>query len=119
MTLRRIARVVLVAGVFLAAPTAGFPQQTAKPAARKPVPATVIPLPSASERVPVDPRITIGRLENGLRYYVRRNPRPANRAELRLVINAGSVLEEDDQRGLAHFVEHMAFNGTTHFQGQE
>ena len=80
---------------------------------------TVAPLPSAVEKVPVDPRITIGRLENGLRYYIRRNPRPAKRAELRLVINAGSVLEDDDQLGLAHFVEHMAFNGTTHFEGQE
>ena len=71
-----------------------------------------------SAAVPVDPRITVGTLPNGLRYYIRANAEPRNRAELRLVVNAGSVLEDDDQRGLAHFVEHMAFNGTTHFPGQ-
>jgi zinc protease len=69
--------------------------------------------------LPVDSAVTAGRLSNGLRYYIRVNRRPANRAELRLVVNAGSVLEDDDQRGLAHFVEHMAFNGTTHFAKQE
>ncbi len=69
--------------------------------------------------VPVDPRITVGTLANGLRYYVRANQQPQNRAELRLVVNAGSVLEDDDQRGLAHFVEHMAFNGTRRFPKQD
>ena len=68
-----------------------------------------------SSRMPVDPQVLTGEFENGLRYYVRRNGRPQNRAELRLVVNAGSVLEDDDQRGLAHFVEHMAFNGTKNF----
>ena len=68
-----------------------------------------------SSRMPVDPQVVTGQFENGLRYYVRRNGRPQNRAELRLVVNAGSVLEDDDQRGLAHFVEHMAFNGTRNF----
>ena len=67
-------------------------------------------------RLPVDPAVRIGTLPNGLRYYVRRNPKPEDRVELRLVVNAGSILEDDDQQGLAHFVEHMAFNGTTHFQ---
>ena len=57
----------------------------------------------------------MGTLANGLRYYVRRNARPEQRAELRLVVNAGSILEDADQRGLAHFVEHMAFNGTRRF----
>ena len=71
-----------------------------------------------SQAVPVDPRITVGTLPNGLRYYVRRNQAPRNRAELRLVVSAGSVLEDADQRGLAHMVEHMAFNGTTNFPGQ-
>ena len=69
--------------------------------------------------VPVDPRITVGTLPNGLRYYVRANKQPERRAELRLVVNAGSMLEDDDQRGLAHFVEHMAFNGTKHFPKQD
>jgi zinc protease len=70
------------------------------------------------QTVPVDPLITVGTLRNGLRYYVRRNTQPQHRAELRLVVNAGSVLEDDDQRGLAHFVEHMSFNGTLHFPQQ-
>jgi len=69
--------------------------------------------------IPLDPEIRHGKLENGLTYYVRANKRPQNRAVLRLVVNAGSVLEDDDQRGIAHLVEHMAFNGTEHFAKQE
>src|SRR4029450_7377484 len=75
-----------------------------------------VPLASA---VPVDPRITVGTLPNGLRYYLRANNQPEGRAALRLVVNAGSILEDDDQRGLAHFVEHMCFNGTQHFPKQD
>src|SRR6201988_848603 len=67
--------------------------------------------------VPVDPLITVGTLPNGLRYYVRENRQPGARAELRLAVKAGSVLEDEDQRGMAPFGEHMAFNGTTHFPG--
>ncbi|MBX6330937.1 MAG: insulinase family protein [Gemmatimonadaceae bacterium] len=62
-----------------------------------------------------DPALTIGTLPNGMRYYLRVNKAPAHRVELRLAVNAGSMLEDDDQRGFAHFLEHMAFNGTTHF----
>jgi zinc protease len=69
--------------------------------------------------IAVDPQIRTGRLANGLQYFVRANGQPRGRAELRLVVNAGSVLEDDDQRGLAHFVEHMSFNGTQHFPGQD
>ncbi len=65
--------------------------------------------------LPIDPGVRIGTLSNGLRYYVRRNAKPEQRAELRLVINAGSILEDPDQLGMAHFVEHMAFNGTKSF----
>src|SRR5678809_324903 len=72
-----------------------------------------------SQTVPVDPLITVGTLPNGLRYYIRANSQPRGRAELRLVVNAGSVLEDEDQRGLAHFVEHMSFNGTLHFPKQQ
>ncbi len=72
-----------------------------------------------SEKLPVDAKITIGKLDNGLKYYIRVNQKPENRAELRLVVNAGSILEDDDQQGLAHFVEHMAFNGTENFAKQE
>ena len=72
-----------------------------------------------TQPMPVDQRITMGRLPNGLRYYIRVNKTPLNRAELRLAVNAGSVLEDADQLGLAHFVEHMAFNGTKHFPKQD
>lgn len=71
------------------------------------------------EKIPVDPKITVGQFSNGLRYYIRENKRPENRAELRLVVNAGSVLEDVDQLGLAHFLEHMAFNGTKNFAKHE
>ena len=84
-------------------------------------PAATIDLRNAplGQTIPVDPLITVGTLPNGLRYYVRENRLPQARAELRLVVKAGSVLEDEDQRGLAHFVEHMAFNGTLHFPKQE
>jgi zinc protease len=71
-----------------------------------------------SQQMPVDPEVATGRLANGLRYYVRANKKPARRAELRLVVKAGSVLEDADQQGLAHFVEHMEFEGTRHFPRQ-
>ena len=69
-------------------------------------------------KLPVDSRITTGRLENGLRYWIRQNREPKNRADLRLVVHAGSVLEDKNQRGLAHLVEHLAFNGSEHFPRQ-
>src|SRR6185369_15320613 len=72
-----------------------------------------------AQKLPVDPDTTTGTYPNGLRYYVRKNGLPEKRAELRLVVNAGSLLEEDDQQGLAHFVEHMAFNGTRNFPKNE
>ncbi|HEU4588189.1 MAG TPA: pitrilysin family protein, partial [Gemmatimonadales bacterium] len=96
-------RLLLALPVVLASPLAA--QRPAKPAAA----------PAPTDRLPVDSAVTIGALPNGVRYYIRENHRPEKRAELRLVVNAGSILEDPDQRGLAHFVEHMAFNGTTHF----
>ncbi len=69
--------------------------------------------------VPLDPRVRRGSLPNGLQYYVQANKKPENRAELRLALAAGSINEDDDQLGLAHFVEHMAFNGTKHFAKSE
>ena len=72
-----------------------------------------------SEKLPVDPNVKIGKLSNGLTYYIRQNKKPENKAELRLVVNAGAVLEDNDQQGLAHFTEHMAFNGSTHFKKNE
>jgi len=69
--------------------------------------------------LPVDPELIIGKLPNGITYYIKVNHKPEKRAELRLVVNTGSVQEDDDQQGLAHFTEHMAFNGTKHFKKSE
>ncbi|MGC9361486.1 MAG: M16 family metallopeptidase [Candidatus Syntrophosphaera sp.] len=69
--------------------------------------------------LPQDPELLTGQLENGLDYYIMRNPKPANIAEMRLYVEAGSVDEDEDQRGLAHFTEHMAFNGTRNFARSE
>ena len=92
-----------IAGALALAIPAAAQQQTAAPA------------PPLSAKLPVDPKVRIGKLPNGLRYYIRQNTRPEKRAELRLVVNAGSVLEPPDKLGLAHFLEHTAFNGTKHF----
>ena len=70
---------------------------------------------AADAPLPFDSTVLRGRLPNGLRYLVRRNTLPEKRAELRLVVDAGSILEDDSQLGVAHFVEHMAFNGTRRF----
>ena len=80
---------------------------------------TAASLPALSAPLPIDSMVTVGKLSNGLRYYIRVNHEPRNRAELRLVVNVGSILEDSSQRGIAHFVEHMAFNGTTHFARQQ
>jgi len=96
---------LLLAGGLVAAPAAAQEAPVASP--------------SPGDPLPVDPQVTVGRLPNGIRYYLRANARPERRAELRLVVNAGSVLEDDDQRGLAHFLEHMAFNGTANFPKQD
>jgi zinc protease len=72
-----------------------------------------------SKEVPLDPRVRTGMLDNGLVYYIQQNPKPENKVELRLAVNAGSILEDDDQQGLAHFTEHMAFNGTKNFERNE
>lgn len=65
--------------------------------------------------IPTDPNVRIGKLENGLTYYIRHNELPDNQADFYIAQKVGSILEEDNQRGLAHFLEHMCFNGTTHF----
>lgn len=70
-------------------------------------------------KLPVSADVKIGKLANGLTYYIRKNQEPKNRAELRLVVNAGSILETESQQGLAHFTEHMAFNGTKNFKKSE
>lgn len=70
-------------------------------------------------KLAVDPTVIIGKLDNGLVYYIKQNKKPEKRVELRLVVNAGSILENDDQLGLAHFMEHMNFNGTKTFPKNE
>lgn len=69
-----------------------------------------------NNKIPADATVKMGTLSNGLKYYIKHNAKPQNKAEFRLVIKAGSILEDDDQQGLAHFVEHMAFNGTESFE---
>lgn len=70
---------------------------------------------SLTEKIALDKNVVYGKLANGLTYYIRKNAKPENKAEMRLVVNAGSVLERNDQQGVAHFLEHMAFNGTKNF----
>lgn len=70
-------------------------------------------------KLTIDPKTRTGVLPNGLHYYIHANSYPAKRAELRLAVNAGSIVEDDDQRGMAHVIEHMGFNGTTHFKKNE
>tara|TARA_R100000935_G_scaffold1439_1_gene4646 strand:- start:213007 stop:215841 length:2835 start_codon:yes stop_codon:yes gene_type:complete len=72
-----------------------------------------------STKIPLNPNVKKGTLENGLTYYIQNNGKPADKLELRLVVNAGSILETKDQLGLAHFMEHMNFNGTKNFQKNE
>ena len=69
--------------------------------------------------LPVDKNVRIGKLDNGLTYYIRHNEKPENRVEFYIAQKVGSILEEPQQRGLAHFLEHMAFNGTKNFPGDE
>lgn len=87
---------------LLAVPVAGFSQDL-----------------KGDSPIPFDPAVKTGKLKNGLTYYIRKNAKPENKVDLRLVINAGSILEAEDQQGLAHFMEHMAFNGTKRFPKNE
>jgi zinc protease len=72
-----------------------------------------------ADSLPFDPLVTRGTLPNGLTYYLRKNTQPEKRVMLQLALKAGSVDENDEQQGLAHFLEHMAFNGSTHFKPGE
>ena len=72
-----------------------------------------------TQPIPVDPALRTGKLDNGLTYYIRHNDYPEKVASFYIAQKVGSVQENDDQRGLAHFLEHMAFNGSKHFKGNE
>jgi zinc protease len=111
----RVRTLISCVAVLLFTAPAAFPQQTLP---GRDTSAASVQSYALSHQMPVDPEATLGTLPNGLRYYIRANAKPGRRAELRLVVKAGSVLEDDDQRGLAHFVEHMQFEGTQHFPGQ-
>ena len=77
----------------------------------------LLPVLGAQEAgpLPIDSKVRYGKLDNGLTYYIRHNELPKGRADFYIVHNVGSVLEEENQRGLAHFLEHMAFDGSKHF----
>ncbi|MEA3045982.1 MAG: zinc protease [Sphingomonadales bacterium] len=110
MTLR-LPAFAFAAALALAAGSAAISQQ--RPAAAASAPAAA-PWPQQASDLPADRDVRFGTLPNGMRYAIRRNATPPHQTSLRLRIGAGSLQEEDDQRGLAHFLEHMAFNGSTH-----
>ncbi|MFM6953515.1 MAG: M16 family metallopeptidase [Sphingobacteriaceae bacterium] len=97
-------KIYLVALLVAASFTAGAQNKVAE---KKPS--------SASQILPLDPNVKTGRLANGFTYYIRKNVEPKNRATLYLANKVGSILENDDQQGLAHFMEHMSFNGTKNY----
>jgi zinc protease len=82
-------------------------------------PASIPPELALDRTLPIDAAVKTGRLPNGIRYYIRQNGRPEKRVSMRLAVDAGSIQEEDNQRGLAHFLEHMAFNGSENFKPGE
>src|SRR3984893_7771588 len=109
---------VAVCGVFAILLAAGpVASDQAPPAGHEASAVSVVPY-GLSQQMPMDPEVVVGMLPNGLRYYVLANGKPDRLAEVRLGLKAGSVLEDDDQQGLAHFVEHMEFEGTRHFPEQ-
>jgi len=115
---------LLLAGCASQAPRAAVASSTpstsaAAKAAPAPAPAVQLSEAEAAEKLPLDPSIVQGKLANGLSFSIRPNKRPAGRAEIWLAVDAGSVMEEEEQRGLAHFLEHMAFNGTARFPEQK
>ncbi|MDB5226342.1 MAG: pqqL, partial [Bacteroidota bacterium] len=99
-----------------------FDAQEVMPSEGKVTPGELVNAPTNSKNdkpLPLNKDVRYGKLPNGLTYYIQHNTKPENRVELRLAVNAGSNQEEDNQKGLAHFVEHMAFNGSEHFSKNE
>lgn len=113
-------RALLIGSVLLLVGGCGGPPTPAPipVASVAPTPPAAAPVDELDKPLPLDARVTRGQLENGLTYYILPHKKPENRAQVWLAVNAGSVLEDDDQRGLAHFAEHMAFNGTRRFPKQ-
>ena len=106
MLLRRWAAALLLA---FALPLAPLPAKTAATAA-----APASPWPFAESDLPLDPGFRFGTLPNGMRYIVRANATPAGQGMVQMWVHQGSLAEHDDEVGWAHFIEHMAFNGSTH-----
>ncbi|MBJ7313824.1 M16 family metallopeptidase [Rugamonas sp. CCM 8940] len=117
-TLRSTSAAAMLACCLLGQAHAAGSAATVPPAATTPAAAAVAPL-RLDAALPVGPQVKLGKLANGLSYYIQRNGRPEKKLELRLVVKAGSILEDEDQLGLAHFTEHMAFNGSSHFKRHE
>jgi zinc protease len=116
MITRTKARILVLVSLVLSALSLASAQQQA---ARVPQAAQDPKTAALDQLLPLAQEVAVEKLPNGLSYCVRVNKQPLNRVELRLVVNAGSVLEDADQQGLAHFTEHMAFNGTAHFAKNE
>src|SRR5262245_38842771 len=108
--IRRLSTLLLVGALVWPVPSSLAQAQPAISSDAQLAPTTIIPF---------DPAVTTGTLANGLRYYIRRNGRPEKRVMLQLVVKAGSVDEPDKQQGLAHFLEHMGFNGSKRFKPGE
>lgn len=116
--MRMLRAMGLAAGVAIASAAVWAQAVLPAPSATPQMPA--VPAELALDRaLPVDAAVRTGRLANGVAFFIRQNGRPAQRVSLRLAVNAGSLQEEPDQRGLAHFLEHMAFNGTRNFKPGE
>ena len=109
MNMSRVTRLALLAVLLLSVGTLNAQEKPKTPAKSY----------SLGSAIPLNPDVRTGVLPNGLTYFILKNAKPEQRAELRLAVNAGSVLETDEQQGLAHFCEHMAFNGTKHFKKDE
>ncbi|MBW3666213.1 MAG: insulinase family protein, partial [Actinobacteria bacterium] len=114
---------IVITSLITASCTSGAAESTtitgAAPTTTVPDGTTTTRDPALGLALPKDPQVRVGQLDNGLTYYVRQNGSPGGRAELRLLVDAGSAQETEEQSGLAHFLEHMMFNGTERFPRNE
>ena len=118
----RLAAAILLAGLSTPPAVRSAAAQPGAPrggASIQPVTPAVEPVPDLSSPILLDPEVRTGTLPNGMTYFIRRNGWPEKRLSFRLAVNSGSILEDDDQQGMAHFLEHMVFNGTEHFKPGE
>lgn len=116
--IRRLLCAVTISALAVAAPSTWL--RASAPDAQVAAPQAAVPPELGLDRtLPIDPAVKTGKLANGIRYFIRENKRPAGRVAMRLAVDAASIQEDPNQRGLAHFLEHMAFNGTEHFKPGE